>query len=355
MLLFGGVGLQDTGYYMSLPFDVSGSLSKNRFRVELLWGVSKMLDIYDYDDFIMVFDYVCDIEVHSNTGYEFYQLKSHKGEKSYSINEIIKMKSGSSILGKLYALKQLNNLQNVKLALVSNSYLKDGKKVFTDMEEIDLGSISLEGKKTITESLKTELSKSDIDFSNMYYIFTSMNLNAPTHDVIGKIVTSFVKIKGCEAKKPTALYRLIYDTVSGKACCELVQKDYDQLVKNKGITKAELDSLLNCHLERADNSVELTRKYIDQIEDFKRRRDMKVALAKLITYLQTSKELQAKQKDIAAYLIANCEQLPNDFEQCIDELLCRFGTIFSPEYSKFEIYIFMVLILKRFEEGVYDE
>lgn len=347
--------MQSTGYYMSLPFDLSGSLSKNRFRLELLWGISKMLDIYDCDDFIMVFDYVCDIEVHLNDGYEFYQLKTHKGDKVYTINDIVKTKNGSSILGKLYILNQPDNLQNVKLAIVSNSYLKDGKKVLSDMEEIDLSSISSKGIKTITEALKSELRLNDIDISNMYYIFTSMNLNAPTNDIIGKIVTSFVKIKGCEPKKPNALYRLIYDTVSGKACCELKQKDYSQLVENKGMTKAEFDKLLNCHLERADNSVELTKQYIEQVQDFKQRRNMKVAFAKLITDLQTSKELQAKEKDIAVYLIENYGQLPNDFEQCIDVLIGKFETVFSPEYSKIEIYIFVVLILKRSEEGVYDE
>ncbi|NLI93102.1 MAG: DUF4297 domain-containing protein [Peptococcaceae bacterium] len=68
---------------MSLPYDLSGSRSKNRFRLELLWGISKMLDIYNYSDFAMVFDYVCDIEVHSQTGFEFYQIKTHKGAKAY--------------------------------------------------------------------------------------------------------------------------------------------------------------------------------------------------------------------------------------------------------------------------------
>ena len=347
--------MQSSDYYMSLPFDVSGSLSKNRFRLELLWGISKMLDIYDYDDFTIVFDYVCDIEVHLKESYEFYQLKTHKGDKVYSINDIVKPKNGSSILGKLYILKQPGEFENVKLALVSNSYLKDGKKVITDIEEIDLSTISLASIKKITEALKSELDLNNIDISNIYYIFTPMNLNEPSNDIIGKIVTSFVKIKGCEPKKPNALYRLIYDTVSRKACCELRQKDYDQLIENKGMTKAELDKLLNCHLERADNSVELTKQYIEQVQDYKQRRNMKVAFAKLISDLQTSKELQVREKNIAEYLVESCEQLPNDFEQCVDELICKFAAGFSPEYSKVEIYMFVVLILKRFEEGVYDE
>lgn len=45
-------------YYLSLPHDMSGSMSKDRFRMELLWGISKMLDVYDTSDFTMVFDCV---------------------------------------------------------------------------------------------------------------------------------------------------------------------------------------------------------------------------------------------------------------------------------------------------------
>ena len=31
-------------YYMNLPKDLSGSIAKNRFRLELLWGISKIID-----------------------------------------------------------------------------------------------------------------------------------------------------------------------------------------------------------------------------------------------------------------------------------------------------------------------
>lgn len=33
-------------YYMSLPYDLSGSMAKNRFRNELLWGLKKIIDLY---------------------------------------------------------------------------------------------------------------------------------------------------------------------------------------------------------------------------------------------------------------------------------------------------------------------
>ena len=41
--------LQLPVFYLSFPHDLSGSISKNRFRLELLWGVSKMLDLMEED------------------------------------------------------------------------------------------------------------------------------------------------------------------------------------------------------------------------------------------------------------------------------------------------------------------
>lgn len=53
------------GIYGQLPYDLSGSMSKNRFRNEMLWGLSKIFDLFkEGKDFCVVFDYVCDIEVH---------------------------------------------------------------------------------------------------------------------------------------------------------------------------------------------------------------------------------------------------------------------------------------------------
>lgn len=36
-----------TDEYAKIPFDLSGASSKNRFRLEMLWGASKMFDLFD--------------------------------------------------------------------------------------------------------------------------------------------------------------------------------------------------------------------------------------------------------------------------------------------------------------------
>ncbi len=97
-------------YYMGLPCDLSGSRAKNRFRLELLWGVSKMLELMESaDDFTIVFDLVCDIEIHFDDKFEFYQIKTHKeSQPKYTAKSLVKIKSGEegSILGKLFVLNK---------------------------------------------------------------------------------------------------------------------------------------------------------------------------------------------------------------------------------------------------------
>lgn len=71
--------MDSKSFYLALPHDLPGSMSKNRFRLELLWSVSKMLDLMEKpSDFTVVFDYACDIEVHYENAFEFYQIKTHK-------------------------------------------------------------------------------------------------------------------------------------------------------------------------------------------------------------------------------------------------------------------------------------
>ena len=90
--------------YEMLPYDLSGSRSKNRFRNELLWGLEKLYEVYKTEeDFCIIFDYTCDIELHFNNRFEFYQIKTSNKGQAYTIGKISSPdKQGNSILGKDY-------------------------------------------------------------------------------------------------------------------------------------------------------------------------------------------------------------------------------------------------------------
>ncbi|WP_457826323.1 dsDNA nuclease domain-containing protein, partial [Staphylococcus aureus] len=90
--------------------DLSGSIAKNRFRLELLWGISKIIDEHKANnEYTIIFDFKCDIELHKEDELDFYQIKTKKSG-NYNSNNLCKKgkNKNNSILGKLYALYSPN-------------------------------------------------------------------------------------------------------------------------------------------------------------------------------------------------------------------------------------------------------
>lgn len=346
-------------FYMSLPYDLSGSMSKNRFRVELLWGVGRMLELLDQDqEFTMVFDYACDIEVHFANKLEFYQIKSHaKGTSNYSIGKLTNRPDGEraqgSILGKLYVLNQ-GNSNHVKVAVVSNVPLSVGKKKYSDIETC-FDCFDESEKNKICDILKAELGLSEIDLSAVFYICTEMDLRNPQDAILGKLVFTVKKVRGCEVDKPNALYQLIYDQVNEKACYEKDVADYEDLVDKKGITRSNFEYMIDCHAKSSKTGFEQTKNYIDSIQNIAAKKRFKAALAKLVEAMAVSKNLKAMEKEIAYTLrTANDSDLEN-IDITLEFLRSRFHEDFPMEYSNEEKIVFYLVIIFRFEEGVYDE
>lgn len=327
-------------------------MSKNRFRQELCWGISKMFDLFDKEDFCVVFDYKCDIEIHFEDSVEFYQIKTHKIQSPYKFSDLKRHKAGSSIIAKLFLLKDTSSPENpIRCALVSNAFLQIGKQVFSDKESFLFSELDAKSQATVKAALSEELSRENIDLSSMYYIYTPMNLLAPQNDIIGKITGSFERIKGCEPVKPNALYRLILDTVTQKACYELSSQDYAELIRCKGITKAELNDMLNHHLEKTDNSVSLVQNYIERKQvTIGEKRKLKRSLAKIVEAECKALELQEKQRTMFDYM----DTISTDvsFEEMSETLLSRYSSTFPIEYDETDRYVFILLVIKRWECGL---
>ena len=335
-------------YYLSLPHDLSGSRSKNRFRAELLWGVSKILDLMEEDrDFTMVFDYACDIEVHYENGFEFFQIKTHNQSKSYTTKQLTKVVGEGSILGKLYVLAKDNFPGEVRVAVVSN--------VPYNSMPVDLLfncflKLPDKDKKEITTSLKKELGINSIDLSKLFYIQTNIDLEHPDDAVRGKLTLTFEKIKNCEPVNPNALYRLIVDTVSEKACYEYSANDYNEILRLKGLTKEQFDELLDLHAEKSKTGISAATKYIEQLPDIKARMIYKRSLPNVLKLLSTSWPIKEIESEIAQFIQENDV---GDMESAIDLLISRFDDRFPIEVSRADKTVLYIVIIKRFEDGVY--
>ncbi len=335
-------------YYFSLPHDLSGSRSKNRFRAELLWGVSKMLDLMEGEqDFTMVFDYACDIEIHYKDGFEFFQIKTHGRCKSYTTKRLTKVEGEGSILGKLYVLAKGDLARSVRVAVVSNvpynSMPADQLiNCFVKLPEKD--------QREIEKALKKELSIDDIDFTKIFYIQTNMDLEHPDDAVRGKLTFVFEKIKKCEPTNPNALYRLIVDTVSDKACYEYSADDYEEIKRLKGLSRNQFDELLDLHAEKSKTGFQAAAEYIESLPGVKERMTYKRSLPNVLKLLSTSWNIKEIEKEISRFLLVHDV---GDTDSAIDLLISKFNDRFPVEVSRADRVVLYIVILKRYEDGVY--
>ncbi len=339
-------------YYMNLPFDLAGSRSKNRFRLELLWGVSKMLELMESsDDFTMVFDYVCDIEIHLDSKFEFYQIKTHKeGQSKYTPKSLVKKKSSEegSILGKLFVLNKSGD-SSIKVVLVCNAPFT---KLTNNPGETCLDKLDADSQTIIVDAIKGELGVAEVDLSNAYYLYTPMNLIQPEDEIKGKLVTTFENLKGSEPLNPNALYRLVFDTVSEKACYEFSAEDYEQLKSLKGISRSEFEKMLAIHSTSEKTGVNQTNEYINGIKNIHERKTYKSALTTLIPKMARSRELQNMERE----MIKTLEEHPEiaEMDDIIELLADEYHHRFPLEYSNAEKTVYYMVIIHKFVEGGYD-
>ena len=304
-------------------------------------------------------DYKCDIEIHLDTSIEFYQIKSKRVQKPNTFAQLSKVNGTGSVIGKLFVLKDASCSDvKIKCVLVSNCFLKIKNKEMSNTEVVDFDVLDDGLKSVVQEALKKELNRSEVDLTDLHYLYTSMDLVSPENSVKGHIVNCFEKIKGCEPVKPNALYLLVSDTVQRKASYEFATDNFDELVKYKGVTKSELDAILDRYKENTDNSLQQVQAHIEEnYQKVSERKKLKSALAKVFEAEYDSQILKRKEREISAYIINESELktlTDNSTEELADTLISAFGDTFPIEYSKQEIYVFVLLVIKRWEDGKYE-
>lgn len=357
------VTLSNAQYYMKLPYDLSGSIAKNRFRNELLWGLKKIYDLYKLNKpFTVVFDYCCDIEVHLNNGFEFYQIKTDDGNGTYTVDKLLKRnKSGQSVLGKLYILKYNENgieTDKTKIALVSSIPFNDGKEKYNSCEQLDFNEIDKNAIRKIKDKIRNELSLSkEINLKNSYFIRTNMDLTNPDKTLIGETAIFFEEIFGYEAKKVHSLYRVLACEISKKACYELKIEKYQDLLIKKGINNNYIEDVLQQYNENTDLAVSKAKEFIEleYKDNFSKRLKSNKILADLIIDLGKYKYLKKIELKIADYIRKHLDSLPQRDIDIINHILHIMKNKISIEITEENMKILILLTLKKYEEGVYEQ
>lgn len=340
--------------YVQLPHDISGSRAKNRFRAELNWGISKMLDIMETSNknFSIVFDYVCDIEIHFDDTLEFYQIKTKKGV-GYNVGQLTKVEKGAegSILGKIYVVKSKASDVVSKVAVVSNVPLRTTVS-YDDPGEISLSVLDEKSRNKIVNCLKNELKIETVDLDAVYYIFTRMDLQSPDDAIRGKLVSCFERIMKCEPSNPNALFRLVKDTVSIRACAEFVDGEQTSVIDKKGLRRREIEAMLQRHARMSKNGIEATEKYINGLSNVTQARNLRRCLCVIIGLLESDDTVKKLEAKIVEFLKEDNDV--GTIEEAILLIKDRFMKDLPVEYGDGEKTVLAVVFLNRYKEGYYD-
>ncbi|OHW63131.1 hypothetical protein EUAN_09150 [Andreesenia angusta] len=344
--------------YMNLEYDLAGSRSKNRFKNELLWGLSKIFDLYKNNiNFSVIFDYVCDIEVHFDDSYEFYQIKTSKGSSAYTLSKILKPTNGSSVLGKLFDLKHqsIKNGLDSKIALVCNKALKDFcNKEHSDREILEFNSLKTSCKDKIINILSTELGEF-FDLDNSYFIYSEMNLNNCEDEFLGKTVRFYSEVTNSELANPLKLYNLLKSEIEIKSSYELACNDYDSLILKKALTKRDLDKILDLYYNGPTLTEKVTEFINSEVESFRKRLAWKKAFSKLYREFSVSSFLEALDKKVREYIVINIDDFDCSRFELIDKLYPIFKGDFGPEFEESDIRVFLLFVIIKLEEGSHEQ
>lgn len=346
--------------YAKLPIDLSGSRAKNRFRFEMLWGIYRLFEIYDKtDDFVAIFDCVCDVEIFTDTEDSYYQVKTKKETQPYTVNALCKTRKGEndavlpSILGKLFLIKAASEPQRqMKVAVVANVGFKHKKKEYTESLEFPLATIDEDAKQAITDALRKEQGNITVDLDNVYYIRSYMDLAHPKESLIGKMATWFADNKGCEIKNPQALYLALCDIVQEKASFEWNDGDPSTAQEKKGISKQQFDNLIEQHTQNAVNGIDLAKEWITQnITDYMGRLEAMQDLATIVQYQKTDNRIKLIIEIVEGLITSR--QVPQERkteQQVIDYLQEQIQDKWPADYSRNQMRMFILVNLKRMEE-----
>lgn len=347
--------------YMNITSDISGSRSKNRFRNEMLWGLSKVFEAYtQQEEFVVVFDYVCDVELHYGNTLNFYQMKTDKQAATFTIPRLTKRNDDEkSILGQLFLIKTEaeNGAYITSVAVVSNIPLKT-KRTYSSDDCVCMGKLDDDSQKEIIDRLSSEFDTTvDINhLENFYYILSSLDLFNPQETMLGKTVKFYTDVIGEEPSKPQTLFNTLEQAVKDCACYEKSIDSYEDLIKNKGITKQKIDSILKQYSSLASDSVRKCKDFIDQLykNDYSICIKMRRALDQVVIDLQSSSEFQFIEKKVASFILENISKYSGSKENVVDQIIAELKDWFSIEYSNSERWVLILLVLMRIEEGVYE-
>lgn len=294
-------------HYNSLPSSRSGRISKNRFRYEYLWGLSKMYELYlAQESFVMIFDNKSDIDLFLSDGIHFYQLKTT--DSHFTVADLVRSKPKThSFLSGLY---RLDNEVVKSLNIVSNAYLDYDGRGQDRFEKTCLLTLNEIDRAKIQQHIK-EKCEIEPDFGKFYYIKSDICTTTSKSALIGKTVELLESLKYHTGHVGT-LYTYLENLIIDKTTNELT---FDKPLPKVGISLEELDGILKNFQKKSSNLSEHSLEKTKLISDYTKQISIKREIVKIIQNKSYDNILESISKNIK-------EELEKDIYSGLTEINC---------------------------------
>ena len=227
--------------YAKLRNDLSGSMTKNRYRYELYWGISKIYELFlSQKDFSVIFDYASDIDVIQEENFEFYQLKTKNSNLTIAFIKRLS-KSGESIISKLASLDTSDFVKC--LNIVSNSRFSCEDATLTSREKFSFSQLKETEKQDLLKHLYEILGK-ESNFEKYYFIRSDICINNSKKILLGETVIFLKSVLKTNMLDPEYFLNYLQGMVMDKATYEKSIESFEEIIEFKGITKTELEKLV---------------------------------------------------------------------------------------------------------------
>ena len=238
----------------------SGSMSYNRFEMQVSQTLHMAIELYDSLDYLLVMDYYDDITLFEDEKnpeiVSYYQMKTN--EESISINTAIK----EDWLTKLYTQLERPEWIVKELGLITNCPLKvsvsikdvRGKKK-TETKSYTAEKTAFEKFNPITvQKIKQDIAKKkgvkeeDVDLAKFVHIRTTLSI--PSHkEIVEQEMGTFLheKYPRITMDSVKTIYNAMVDLLSRRQQYELLSDDaeYIEVRQKKGISKKDFERVID--------------------------------------------------------------------------------------------------------------
>lgn len=181
-----------------------------------------------------------------------------------------------------------------------------------------------------------------------------MDLFNPHDSLLGKTINFFVDVYGEEPKRAKVLFQTMTDTIEMKACYEQRCINYDEVILKKGISRNELQKILEKHIDISDESIQIVKQEIKEIyPEFSVCTKMNAALVAVTKELRTNKVLIKIEQSIVKYILGNLELFDGEIVDSILLLDNVYKKEFPVEYTFQERHSLYIMVIVRVREGYY--